>query len=54
MENHFNVLFIFYIDIAPGNVPVLVIGDMFESCTIVECEKIFAFVESRVETFKKV
>ncbi|XP_054712418.1 THO complex subunit 1-like [Uloborus diversus] len=40
-------------DLAPGNVPVLVLGDMFESSTIVQCEKIFAFVESRVETFKK-
>ncbi|XP_035207983.1 THO complex subunit 1-like isoform X2 [Stegodyphus dumicola] len=40
-------------DIAPGNLPVLVLGDMFEASTVVECEKIFAFVESRVETFKK-
>lgn len=34
--------------------PVLVLGDMFESSTIVECEKIFGFVENKVETFKKV
>lgn len=40
-------------DIAPGNIPVLVLGDMFESSTIVECEKIFGFVENKVETFKK-
>ncbi|KAG8176371.1 hypothetical protein JTE90_018946 [Oedothorax gibbosus] len=40
-------------DIAPGNVPVLILGDMFESSTIVECEKYFTFVESRVDTFKK-
>ncbi|GBM63311.1 THO complex subunit 1 [Araneus ventricosus] len=40
-------------DAAAGNVPVFVIGDMFESSTISECEKYFSFVESRVEIFKK-
>ncbi|GIY40007.1 THO complex subunit 1 [Caerostris darwini] len=40
-------------DAVACNAPVLVIGDMFESCTIAECEKIFAFIESRVDIFKK-
>ncbi|GFY55636.1 THO complex subunit 1 [Trichonephila inaurata madagascariensis] len=40
-------------DAVAGNAPVLVIGDMFESSTIAECEKYFSFVESRVEVFKK-
>lgn len=40
-------------DIASTNVPVLILGDMFDSSTIVECEKLFVFVETRVETFKK-
>ncbi|XP_055947752.1 THO complex subunit 1-like isoform X2 [Argiope bruennichi] len=40
-------------DAAAGNIPVLVIGDMFESSTIIECETYFSFVESRVDIFKK-
>ncbi|GFR12495.1 THO complex subunit 1 [Trichonephila clavata] len=40
-------------DAVAGNAPVLVIGDMFESSTIAECEKYFSFVENRVEVFKK-
>ncbi|GFU58681.1 THO complex subunit 1 [Nephila pilipes] len=41
------------LDVVAGNAPVLVIGDMFESSTIAECEQFFSFVESRVDIFKK-
>ncbi|XP_042897410.1 THO complex subunit 1 isoform X4 [Parasteatoda tepidariorum] len=41
------------LDIASGNLPVLVIGDLFEASTIVDCEKTFSFMENRVDTFKK-
>lgn len=44
----------YFTDVASGNLPVVVMGEIFDFSTIKERETYFSFLESRVDTFKKV